>query len=218
MSSRDSVVWGTLDHWRPTAFLAAGGLFFASPLAKALVLFTDGPLPEMVVAILAFSGLTAALVGLLGFYPALAAHVPRHALAGVVTTVIATGVTVGVFLWLLGTRLLSRMAVVAAPTAPPALAFVSLIVVLAGTFAVNGTACLRAAVPSRAVGGLLLALAVPWVVLVSVGAVYGSELPAWISLPTYGAVPLGFLLTGYVLRRHDAVANQQPFGADLTTE
>lgn len=213
MSSRDSVVWETLDHWRPNAFLAAGGLFFASPLAKALVLLTGGPLPDIMVAILAFSGLTAALVGVLGFYPGLAAHVPRHALAGVVTTVIATGVTVGVFLWLL-----SSMTGVAAPAEPPALAFVSLIVVLAGTFAVNGTACLRAAVPSRAVGGLLLALAVPWVVLVSVGAVYGSELPAWISLPTYGAVPLGFLLAGYVLRRHDAVANQQPFGADLTTE
>ncbi len=209
------IPWRILDHWRARAFLAAGGLFLVSPVAKTLALVTDGPLPTMAIAVLAFSGLTVALGGVLGLYPTLANRVPRHARASAVTTVTAAGMTVGMLAWILGTRLLSAPA---APAGPPALAFLSLIGVLAGTFVVTGTACLRAAVPSRPVGVLVLALAVPWVVLIGTGVVYGSELPAWVSLPTYGAIPVGFLVTGYVLRQNGAVANQQPVGADLTTE
>lgn len=194
--------WETLDRWRARAFIIAGGLFLTSPAAKGLTLVTAGSPPEWVVALLAFSGLLASLVGLLGFYPELSEQVPRHALAGAVATGVAMGVTVGLFVWLIGTRALAAMSYLAAPVSPPAIVFVSLVAAMATGFAVVGAATLRSSTSSRTVGVLLVALAVPWVVLLVAGAVYGSGLPVWLSLTTYGAIPVGLLATGYSIRGH----------------
>ena len=98
------------------------------------------------------------------------------------------------------------------------LAFVSLVVAMAVGFAVVGTACLRVSVPPRSVGALLLALAVPWVVIFGAGAVYGSNFPAWLSLSTYGAVPVGLQATGYVLRKHVSVVERGTFTPDVTAD
>ena len=213
-----TVPWRTLSQWRAKAFLTAGGLFLASPAAKGLILVTGGPLPELVVALFVFTGLLAALGGLLGFYPELTDQIPYHALAGVVTTVLAAGVTVGVFGWLMATRVLGAMSYPASPGSPPELAFVSLVVAMAVGFAVVGTACLRVSVPSRSVGALLLALAVPWVVIFGAGAVYGSNFPAWLSLSTYGAIPVGLLATGHVLRKHVSVVERGTSAPDVTAD
>lgn len=206
----------TLEQWSPRAFLVAGGLFLASPAAKGLVLLTNDPVPEVTIALLVGSSLLVALSGLLGFYPKLAERVPRHAFAGVVTTVVAAGVTIWVFVWLILARVLIGTSYWAAPGSPPEFAFVSLVVTMAIGFSVVGTACLRAAVPSRTVGGLLSALAVPWVVLLGAGAVHGPALPAWISLSTYGAIPVGLLATGYVIRRNRSPVDHATTEADVT--
>lgn len=217
MINRGTIPWGTLTRWRGKAFLGAGGLLLASPVAKGLVLITGDPLPEVTIAVLVFSGLLAALGGLLGFYPEQTDHLPRLALAGLVSTVTAAAVTIGVFLWVIGTRVLAAMSYVAIPVTPPEYVFVSLVLAMSVAFSVVGTACLRTAIPSRSVGLLLLALALPWAVLLGAGAVYGPHLPAWLSLSTYGAIPLGLLATGYGIRRNTPMAEREPFSADATT-
>lgn len=211
-------LWKTLSRWRAKAFFAAGGLFLASPVAKGVALLTNEPLPEVAIAVLVFCGLLAALGGLLGFYPELTEQVPRHSLAGLVSTAVAAGVTTGVFVWVIGTRILAAMSYSATPGPPPELAFVSLIVTIGFGFAVVGTGCLRAGVPSRPVGLLLVALAVPWFVLLGAGAAYGPNLPAWISLSTYGAIPFGLLITGYVVRRNTSTTERESFTAEATTD
>lgn len=211
-----TIRWKALEGWSPTLFLAAGGLFLVSPLAKALILIAGDPLPELAVAALAFSGLLAALGGLLGLYPDLAEQAPRHALAGSLATIIAAGVTSGVFLWLIVHQVLTATSYFATPGSPPRLAFVSLIVAMAVGFTVVGTACVRVAIPSRTVGVLLIALAVPWVVLFGAGAVYGPDIPVLLSLSTYGSVPVGLLTTGYVARRNASMTEHEMPSADAT--
>lgn len=218
MLHRGMIPWKTLNRWRGRTFLAAGGLFLISPLAKGLILITGEPLPELVIALLAFSGLLAALGGLFGLYPDLSEKVPRHAFAGVLATVIAAGVTIGVFVWLIVHQLLTATSYFVTPGAPPRLAFVSLVVAMALAFTVVGTASVRVAVPSRTVGGLLVALAIPWVVVLSAGAVYGPELPAWISLSSYGAIPVGLLATGFVIRRNDSTTEHEIPSPDATAD
>lgn len=216
MVSSAPIDWDTLDRWRARAFILAGGLFLASPVAKGLALVTAGSPAEWVVALLAFSGLVASLVGLLGFYPELSEHVPRHALAGAGATGLALFATAGVGAWLLGTRLLSATAFVATPVSLPGVVFVSLVAALATAFAVVGTATLRAPAPRRTIGCLLVALAVPWVTVLAAGAVYAAGVPVWLSLASYGAIPLGLVGTGYSIRnsahpvRGEAVAGDVP--------
>lgn len=218
MKHGGAVPWGTLSQWRAKAFLAAGVLFLASPTAKALLLMTNRPLPELVVAMFVFTGFLAALGGLLGFYPELTDQIPTHALAGALTTVLAAGVTVVVLGWLIVTRVLAAMSYLSAPGPPPELAFVSLVIAMTVGFSVVGTACLRASIPSRSVGALLLALAIPWIVILGAGALYGSNLPIWLSLSTYGAIPVGMLATGYVLRKHVSVLERETFAPDVTAD
>lgn len=216
MIHRSKIPWPTLNRWRGKAFLAAGGLFLVSPFAKALILITDIPLPELAIALLAFSGLLASLCGLLGLYPDLSEQAPRHALAGGLATVIAAGVTIGVFVWLIVHQILTATSYFATPGSPPRLAFVSLVVAMALGFTVVGTASVRVAVPSRTVGGLLVALAIPWVVVLSAGAVYGPEIPVWISLSTYGAIPVGLLATGFVVWRNASMTGHEIPSPDAT--
>lgn len=173
-------------------------------------------MPELVVVVLAFSGLLAALVGLLGFYPELTERVPRHALAGVITTVLAAGVTMGIFVWLLTNRVLTTLSYSTVP-GPPEFSFVSLVALIALAFSVVGFAFVRGDESSRFVGGLLLGLAVPWVGILGASALYGSELPIWISLPIYGAIPFGLLAAGYVIRQNGSVTERQTVPTDILT-
>lgn len=195
--------WGMLGRWSGTAFLVAGGLFLLSPAAKGLVLLTDVSPHVWLVAPLVFSGLSASLVGLLGLYPRLTTRTPRLSLAGVVATVIAGAVTLGTFAWLMGAHLLPRVPGTSGLPAPPAIVFVTLILSLATAYALFGVASAWTAIPSRTAGGLLLALATPWIFLVVAHSMV-SSLPAWLSITTYGVIPVVMLVLGHHLRTRTA--------------
>jgi hypothetical protein len=67
-------------------------------------------------------------------------------------------------------------------------------------FVLSGVASLRSASLSRSTGLLLLSFAVPWIVILAVTPVYGSDLPGWVALAVYGPMPIVLLATGFRLR------------------
>jgi hypothetical protein len=188
-----------MERWRATAFVIAGLLLFASPATKALALFVDASLPTWLVVILVFPGLLASMVGLLGLYPTLARQVPRLSLAGGVVAAMAASATAVTFGWMLAASVpVSIPGGVVTP--PPGLVVLSLMVSIALGFALFGVASLRTTAISRSIGLLLLGFAVPWVVILAVTPVYGSDLPGWLALVLYGVIPPVLLATGHVLR------------------
>lgn len=199
MPEADSSVWSLLARWRARGFLVAGGLLLASPVTKGLALLADVSPPVWLLALLVFPGLLAALAGLLGMYPRLADDSSRLALAGGIATVVAgCGVTL-VFGWALASSISLSLGALTI-TAPSGSIYLSLMALIATGFILFGLASLRASVDPRLTGFLLLAFAVPWVVILAVTPVYGSDLPEWFALAVYGVMPIVLLTTGYSVR------------------
>ena len=188
-----------LERWRPRAFLIAGGLLIASPATKAVAVFTDGSLPVWLVVLLVFPGLLVALAGTLGMYPQLADETPRLAFVGVTVTAVAGGAVALLFTWILVSSVIPASGGVV-DTAPPGLVFLSVMSLTAMGFVLSGVASLRSASLSRSTGLLLLSFAVPWIVILAVTPVYGSDLPGWVALAVYGPMPIVLLATGFRLR------------------
>jgi hypothetical protein len=199
MLGSDMSVWPLLARWRARAFLVAGGLLLASPATKALALLPGVSPPVWLVALLVFPGLLAALAGLIGMYPQLADETPLLAFAGgVVAAFTGSGLTL-LFGWVFASSVFPSLGALAV-TEPPGWAFVSLMVLIPTGFALFGVASLRAAVHSRSTGYFLLGFAVPWVAILAVTPVYGSDLPGWLALAVYGVMPIVLLATGYSVR------------------
>lgn len=190
--------WGMLERWSGTAFLIAGGLFLISPAAKGLVLLTDVSPQVWLVSLLVFAGLSSSLVGLLGLYPQLSRLNPRLSIVCVAATVIAGVWTLVAFAWMMGAHLFPLVSGSNGLPTPPGIVFMSLVLSLASAFLLFGIASSWSAIPSRTVGGLLLSLVVLWGVIIA-GSVF-SLLPAWLSVATYGLIPVVMLVVGHQLR------------------
>jgi len=215
MVTAHTTVWSALDHRSADAFLVAGVLLLASPAHIGLELFLDVPLPSWLVASVILPGLLAALVGLGGLYPRLAARAPRTAAVGGAFTTLACVTLVVLLGWLLGDGVLTATAE-ATIGSPPGFVFLSLPVTMTLAFVAFGTASLRVAVPSRRIGALLSAFALPWVVTLVATTVYGSAFPRWLTLAIYGPIPFVMLATGYTLRMESLSTVRDPSAADTT--
>lgn len=207
-------VWTLLARWRARAFLIGGGLLLASTVTKGLALLADVSPPVLLITVFVFPGLLVALAGLLGLYPRLTDDASRLALAGGVATVFAGfGVTL-LFGWVLASSVSPSLGAITV-TAPPGSVFLSLMVLIATGFVLFGLASLQAAVHSRSTGFLLLGFATPWVVILAVTPVYGSDLPGWLALTLYSMMPIVLLATGYSVRDGDSLSDDDTLPGTL---
>lgn len=184
MAPSSSLSWASLENNRARAFIIAGVLWLADTTLLGLELFADlsllgtrGPVNP----ILYMSGLVAAIMGLLGFYPGLARRTRRLARLSLGVTALA-GILVATFLtWFLASTLFN---------VPGPVGFLGILmfVVVALSFFLVGIATVRTSVPTRAIGVLVLVIPTAIVVWLTIGfAVYGGDVPAWMS-PAIGAV------------------------------
>lgn len=79
------VIYKSLERWSPSLFLAAGVLFVGHAAVRGIEAFTTMPAP---VDVFGPTGYVAALLGLLGLYPALANRTPRISRVAVAIAVI----------------------------------------------------------------------------------------------------------------------------------
>lgn len=196
----NSLGWTLLARWRARAFLVAGGLLTASPATKGLGLLVDVSLPVWLIALLVFPGLLAAVAGLLGMYPRVGTDASRLALAGGGATVGAGGGVTLLFGWVIASSATQWVGPVTV-SAPPGWVFLSVMALIATAFVLVGLASLRATAEPRRTGTLLLGFAVPWMAILAVTPVYGSDLPGWLALALYAVMPVVLLALGYSVRK-----------------
>lgn len=202
-----------LEHQAPTAFLLAGGALLGSTTLKGIGWFTGIAAPRILIAVLALFGLTAAFLGLAGLYPSLRDRTPRLARTALAVVAVAGIAVVGVVGWVIVTMLVGMFPWLSAPASPPAALFLSLVATIGLGAILFGVTCVRAAAPSRAVGGFLLGFAGTWVALIAVDFALGPAVPNWLYLLIYGGQPVALLSTGYVLRtRAVSAGHEMPTG------
>jgi hypothetical protein len=119
----------------------------------------------------------------------LAARNRRAALAGIVFLLFPV---IGIGFWLGHDLVVGQM--------PP---YVNLLIgLISGGFVIGlalyGITSYRLQVPSQRVGLALLALAVPWVVLLGSGIVYGGNAPAWLDFVATSMMGGLLLVIGYL--------------------
>lgn len=188
----------------------------ASPAHVVLELFVGIPLPSWLVVLFVVPGLLASLVGVVGLYPSVSDRAPRLALAGVASATVAGTMLVVLLGWTLGATLLPPVSgLVVGP--PPGVVFVSLPVTMTLGSVLFGVASLRSGVPSRTVGGLLLAFATPWIVVLAATPVYGAAFPRWLTLAVYGPLPVVMLATGYAIRAGSVPTEREDATTDVVT-
>lgn len=178
--------WESLERWCGTIFLVAGVLLLFTAVGFVLEVVTDMALQGPILGIPQFLGLLVGYVGLLGLYSLLRDTAPRLALAGVVLVVapVVTIVLVLVHALTMGGE-------------PP---FADTIFMVIGVgFAVGialfGVASLRTETPSRGVGVCLLVWAVPFLLLVGLGAENSATVDLVISaLNAVAVLGIGYLL------------------------
>lgn len=169
MSDRHTPRWRALEHWSPTLFLAAGVLFVGHAAIRGIEAFTSMPTPVDVFGPL---GYVAAVLGLVGLYPTLAAssrRIPRVA-AGV------AGVTGAAWLLISGWNFGEAAGLLPPQTdVVPGAFFVAVILSTLVMYLLFGVASLRAERHSRTFGLLLLAPAAMIAVLIVGGVVLSTD-------------------------------------------
>jgi hypothetical protein len=178
----------TLGKWSGIAFLVAGVSVSIAAIAMAVVLVTDMS-PGMITGLPTMVGLLISYLGMFGLYPILAARNRRAALAGIVFLLFPV---IGIGFWLGHDLVVGQM--------PP---YVNLLIgLISGGFVIGlalyGITSYRLQVPSQRVGLALLALAVPWVVLLGSGIVYGGNAPAWLDFVATSMMGGLLLVIGYL--------------------
>ena len=184
----DSTDWRrTLGKWSGIAFLVAGVSVSIAAIAMAVVLVTDMS-PGMITGLPTMVGLLISYLGMFGLYPRLAARNRRAALASIVFLLFPV---IGIGFWLGHDLIVGQM--------PP---YVNLLIgLISGGFVIGlalyGITSYRLQVPSQRVGLALLALAVPWVVLLGSGIVYENA-PAWLDFVATSMMGGLLLVIGYL--------------------
>ena len=177
----------TLGKWSGIAFLVAGVSVSIAAIAMAVVLVTDMS-PGMITGLPTMVGLLISYLGMFGLYPRLAARNRRAALASIVLLLFPV---IGIGFWLGNDLVVGQM--------PP---YVNLLIgLISGGFVIGlalyGITSYRLQVPSQRVGLALLALAVPWVVLLGSGIVYENA-PAWLDFVATSMMGGLLLVIGYL--------------------
>ena len=177
----------TLGKWSGIAFLVAGVSVSIAAIAMAVVLVTDMS-PGMITGLPTMVGLLISYLGMFGLYPRLAARNRRAALASIVFLLFPV---IGIGFWLGNDLVVGQM--------PP---YVNLLIgLISGGFVIGlalyGITSYRLQVPSQRVGLALLALAVPWVVLLGSGIVYENA-PAWLDFVATSMMGGLLLVIGYL--------------------
>ena len=178
----------TLGKWSGIAFLVAGVSVSIAAIAMAVVLFTDMS-QGMITGLPTMVGLLISYLGMLGLYPGLAARNRRAALAGIVLLLFPV---IGIAFWLGHALVVGQ---------EPSYANLLVGLVFGGFvigLALYGITSYRLQVPSQRVGLALLALAVPWVVLLGSGIVYGGNAPAWLDFVATSMMGGLLLVIGYL--------------------
>lgn len=187
----------SLERWSATAFLAAGAFFVGFVVRNGFIAFGDGFSEQLTAALyLVFivPAELAAYVGLLGLYPRLADRVPRLAGAGAVLVGIA-GVAILGFAGGVGSALLAS-----GPPEPPAISQLLYLVTILTTvlgFGLFGVASLRARVPSRRLGYVILVPPATYVVMMT-GTIAGYT-PAWSTFALSATQAVAHLAIGTAL-------------------
>lgn len=145
-----TVPWNSLEQWRSTAFLIAGGLVLGFVASNGVEAFTAAQPPTWVNTLFVSPALVAAAVGLLGFYPLLADRVPRLALASATVVTVAGTAALALFVVVIANGLVAGLQLPFLPVY-----FLTLLTTILG-FVLVGVGSLWASVPSRAVGLLVL--------------------------------------------------------------
>lgn len=187
--------WELLEDWTPLLFLAASGLFAGHAMVRGIEAFTTVPPP---VDVFGPTGYVAALLGLVGLYPALTDRAPRISRVAAGTAVVLAPAWALVGGWNVGE---------AAGVLPPQTAVVPgglFAVLVASTlllYVLFGVASLRADSHAQLLGVLLLAPAALLVLLIVGGALLsiapeagGTVVGSGLAI-VHGAVG-GTLLTG----------------------
>lgn len=186
MSISDTAPLRRLGKWGGPIFLIAGGLLLITAIGLAVEVVTGMSLQGPIIGVPQFAGLLISYIGLLGLYSLVRDRSPRLALIGIVLIlgpVIAILVFIGYEVTVGGE--------------PP---FVDTIFMVIGVgfalgIALLGIASLRAETLSRDIGISLLVLAVPFLLLVVLGAENSAIIDFVISGLTAGALlAIGYLL------------------------
>lgn len=195
--------WKPLERRSGSAFVLAGVLILASLVVPiGFEALTDRSWATGLVLVgLAVVTVT---VGLFGLYPRVNDRAPWLALAGAGAAAVA-GVAALVLIALAAIALVAGIARL--PVPEPMGAFAALGLSMAGGLSLGlllfGGASWRTAIPSRAVGGLLIAGGAALLAPVAVellGPAFGVATPAWLLFGAIGAVALDTLAVGYGLR------------------
>jgi hypothetical protein len=208
-----NVGWRIFERWSGTAFLTGGGLLLAYTTLVGLETFTSVSAPGWVGGLLSGFGLVAPLVGLLGFYPRLADHIPRLARTCAAVLSAAAAAVVVTTVWGVGVELLAETTGTDI-SSPPSVALVASLGLVALGVLLVSIASLWTDTPSRAVGTLLLTVVGVNVVYFVAVAVYGAARPEWLNFIVTGAHPLLFLAIGYVLQTASVSTTNQVQSGD----
>jgi hypothetical protein len=181
-----------LARVRATLFVVAGALMLVSVLLLATARFSLADIPQTTIALPAMGAQIACILGLVGLYPALAGA-GFFARAGFIAALAA------------GFILFGGIAIVAssgtsAPTLLNTLAY-AFTIAIALAFALNGGAAFLTYGFRAALGHLLLAPALIWLVIIIVGASVGLSAALSLDVYTNAIVSLLLLTLGNVLRR-----------------
>lgn len=178
--------WESLEQRSGTIFLVAGVLLLVTAVGLGIEVVTGMSLQGPIIGIPQFLGLLVGYIGLLAVYSLLRGPAPRLALAGVIL-VLAPVVTI----------VLVLVHAVVVGGEPP---FADTIFMVIGVgfalgIALFGLASLWTETPSRGVGVFLMIWAIPFLLIVGLGAENTAVIDFLISVLNAGAVlAIGYLL------------------------
>lgn len=141
----------SLERWSPTLFLAAGVLFVGHAVVRGIEAFTTMPPP---IDVFGPTGYVAAILGLLGLYPALVDRTPVTARVAAVAAAATAPAWILISGWNFGD---AAGALPPQTDVLPGAFFVAVIVSTLLVYLLFGVASLRAGVHGRTFGVLLLA-------------------------------------------------------------
>lgn len=196
----------SLERWSAPAFLVAGALFTGFAVRNGIIAFGSGFSEQVTAAlylVFVVPAELAAYMGLLGLHARLSDSAPRLAGGGAVLVGVAAVAVLG-FGGAASTALLGS-----GPPEPPAIAGLLFLVTILTTilgFVLFGVASLRADVPSRRLGLVLLVPPTTYFLMMA-GTVVGYT-PEWSTFVLSAGQAAAHLGIGVVLRNGDVAADR----------
>lgn len=216
-----SIIWNTLELHSATVFIAAGGLLLVAGLINGIDVVTPLDTQHGVIlwleGLTGFGGVILSVIGILGLYPNLHDATPGLARTGILCALAPTGfftfvvVSCSVLAPILGFPSLKTLV--------PSFVTIIGVILLVFSVAVSifGVASFRTAVPSRAVGGALLVVAITWFAFFGATWVYAPNTPVWVTFVQTVMMGLPLTFIGYRLRTaYTGVNHRTPSGVTTT--